>query len=184
MTIRDLWRTSMMLCTESTVLWDLANISMRFQLPYVNLRSSKNSSVYIQAGPPKPTTSGPRKRNRPRHARCRAAVGSWRWRWSPDVDKTSDWRWRHGKLTVSFPSFFQIFSQPPRFTPRMNLLEGLNEEAPSESIPWKKDALNLLACKMWEVKTQPETPEIILFSKCCQKLQWWQAGMSVISQDV
>ena len=34
----------------------------------------------------------------------------------------------------------------------MNLLEGLNEEAPSESIPWKKDALNLLACKMWEVQ--------------------------------
>lgn len=59
-TIRDLWRTSMMLCTESTVLWDLANLSMRFQLPYVNLRYSKNSSVYIQAGPPKPTTSGPR----------------------------------------------------------------------------------------------------------------------------
>lgn len=49
----------------------------------------------------------------------------------------------------------------------MNLLEGLNEEAPSESIPWKKDALNLLACKMWEVKTQPET---ILFFKCCQQL--------------
>ena len=68
----------------------------------------------------------------------------------------------------------------------MNLLEGLNEEAPSESIPWK-DALNFLACKKWEVKTQPESvPSFEVLPKTASmplKLQWWHAGMVDISQD-
>lgn len=77
-----------------------------------SIRESEVFQEFIGLHPGGPTKTDhirTPKQNWPRHARCRATVGSWRWRWSPDVDATSDWRWQHKKLTVSFHHFSKYF---------------------------------------------------------------------------